>query len=456
MTRKVFQPHPYQREILQHQLGLARGATFAGMGTGKTVSTLTAIDALQWDGMGPALVLAPKRVAASTWPDEAAKWEHLAGMEVQPILGEEATRRAALRNTNAGVFAINYDNIPWLRETLGKTRWPFAMVVADESTRLKKFRLRQGGVRAKAIGQVAHSAFVDRWQNLTGTPVPNGLSDLWGQTWMIDGGERLGHTFDAFDKRWFYSGYDKVKRPHDHAMQQIQDKIRDVCLTVQGLPVDVPIFNNILVDLPQRARALYKDMEATFYAMISATTEVEAFSAAAKSQKLLQLANGAVYTDDKGAWSETHTAKLDALESVIEEAAGASVLVAYHHRSDLTRLRRAHPKARVLDADPNTIRDWNAGKIPILLAHPASAGHGLNLQDGGNILCFFAIDWNLEHYAQIIERIGPMRQKQAGHNRPVFVHHILAKDTIDELVLERLTSKASVQETLLEAMRRRS
>ena len=223
-------------------------------------------------------------------------------------------------------------------------------------------------------------------------------------------------------------------------------------MTVKGLPVDAPIVNIIPVELPPRAREAYRDMAKTFFSMLSAVVGVEAATAAAKSTKLLQMTNGAVYDEQKN-WHEIHDAKIQALESIMEEAAGAPVMVAYHWRHDLVRLRKAFPYARELDNDPQTIRDWNAGKIRMLIAHPQSAGHGLNLQDGGNILAFFGVDWNLEYHDQIIERIGPMRQKQAGHDRPVFLHYILAADTLDYQVLDRLIHKRSVQDVLMEALR---
>lgn len=188
---------------------------------------------------------------------------------------------------------------------------------------------------------------------------------------------------------------------------------------------------------------------------LSETTEVEAFNAASKTMKCLQLASGSVYTDDQGNWQAVHDLKLQALESIIEEACGMPVLVAYHFKSDLERLQKAFPSGKHLDKDPKTIHDWNAGKIPCLFAHPASAGHGLNLQDGGNILVFFSHWWDLEQYQQIIERIGPTRQAQAGHDRPVYIYHIIAKNTIDSVVMERRDSKREVQELLMEAMKRR-
>lgn len=215
-----------------------------------------------------------------------------------------------------------------------------------------------------------------------------------------------------------------------------------------------PLVENVIgVDLPPVARRHYRELEKEMFTTLASGHEVEAFSAAALTQKCLQCANGAMYVDDKGSYQEVHDAKIEALKSVVEEAAGAPVLVAYHFKSDLARLARAFPQGRALDADPGTISAWNAGKIPILFAHPASAGHGLNLQDGGNIIVFFGLWWNLEEHAQVIERIGPTRQAQSGHNRSVFVHHIVAQGTVDELVLARLKTKASVQSLLLEAMK---
>jgi SNF2 family DNA or RNA helicase len=195
-------------------------------------------------------------------------------------------------------------------------------------------------------------------------------------------------------------------------------------------------------------------METDMFAQL-AENEVEAANAAVRTQKLLQITNGALYVGEDGKWETIHNAKLDALESIIEEANGAPVLVAYNFKHDLERLQMRFRQGRVLDADPDTIRDWNAGRVPILFAHPASAGHGLNLADGGNILAFFGVNWNLEEHMQIIERIGPMRQKQAGHDRPVLIYPILARGTVDEVVMERLSSKRSIQEVLLEAMKRR-
>lgn len=448
-----FIPHDYQEDIMGWIAQRRRCAIWAPMGGGKTVSTLTALERLSVvEDVYPALVLAPLRVAKTTWPEEVLKWNELKHLRVSVISGTPKQReKAAL--ADADVYTTNYDNLVWLREFFGDD-WPFKTVVSDEMTRLKSFRLRQGGARARALGQVAHSA-VHRFIGLTGTPSPNGLKDLWGQMWFIDQGQRLGRTFAAFEQRWFRKGYDGFSLvPYDHAQTEVQELLRDVCLTVTGLSVDEPIVSPVCVDLPASVMSIYRSMEKKFYAEVEGNV-VEAANAAVKTQKLLQLANGTLYVDDEGNWEEVHSGKLDALESVVEEANGAPVLVAYNFRHDLERLRRNFPKARVLDTDPDTIRAWNAGEIPILLAHPASAGHGLNLADGGNIIAFYGVNWNLEEYMQIIERIGPMRQKQAGHDRPCLVYPILARGTMDEVVMERLASKRSVQDVLLEAMKRK-
>lgn len=469
-ARIAFIPREYQKLIIDQQLDLPRCATWAGMGLGKTVSTLSTLDTLFLAGAEtkPALVLAPLRVATSTWPDEAKKWDHLRSIEVQPIAGTQAQRRAALLNRNASVFTINYDNLPWLRETLGE-EWPFGAVIADESTRLKSFRLKQGSVRARALATIAHTKIM-RWINLTGTPSPNGLQDLWGQQWFIDAGQRLGRSYEGFKQRWFQSlpggaGYQQIV-PLAHARAQIEDKLRDVCLSLDArdyFDLDDPIVTVVEVELPERARRVYTEMERELFTSFDGH-DFEAFNAAARTQKCLQLASGAIYKDPvvdgeesprAREYVDVHDAKLQALESIIEEAAGMPVLVAYHFQSDLARLLKAFPKGRALDASPQTIRDWNAGKIPVLFAHPASAGHGLNLQDGGNTLVFFSHWWDLEQHQQIIERIGPTRQVQAGYDRPVFIYHIIARDTLDETVMARRDSKRTLQDLLLEAMKRR-
>lgn len=453
---QLFTPRPYQTMIRDHILDVPRCAIWAGMGMGKTTSTLNALDALLLVDDAPILVLAPKRVALSTWPEETRKWEHLKDMSVMPIVGDEATRRAALR-FDSQIHTMNYENLEWLVAYWGE-RWPYRTVVSDESTKLKGFRLRQGGKRAQALGRVSHTK-IKRFIQLTGTPSPNGLVDLWGQAWFLDAGQRLGRTFSAFTQRWFTTSPDGFGiKPLPFAQAEIQDKLRDLCLTVDAkdwFDLKEPIVNNIFVDLPMKARKHYAEMEKEMFTQIDAHG-VEAFGAAARTVKCLQIANGAAYVGESNTeWKELHDAKLQALDSIVEGAAGAPILVAYHFKSDLARLVRAFPQGRPLDADPKTIRDWNAGRIPVLFAHPASAGHGLNLQDGGNIIVYFSHWWNLEERLQILERIGPTRQMQAGHDRPVFVHNIIARDTVDEMVIERCNTKREVQDILLDAMKRK-
>lgn len=456
---KPFTPRPYQELIIDHILENKRSAIWAGMGMGKTSSTLTAIDAMLLADGAPTLVLAPLRVAQQTWPDEISKWEHLSGIRISPIAGSNPKLRIAACKTPADVYTTNYENLPWLVEYYGDA-WPFRNVIADESTKLKSFRLRQGGKRAQALAQVAHSK-VNRFVELTGTPCPNSLIDLWGQMWFIDKGQRLGRSFNSFKDRWFRthpSGFGVEALPH--AQGEIQALLKDICLTVEAkdwFDLREPIVNNIYVDLPASARRVYEDLEKQMFATLDSGHELEAFNAAARTIKCLQLANGACYVgEDSKEFKEVHDLKLQALDEVLEEANGMPVLVAYHFKSDLVRLKKAFPRGRELDKNPDTLKAWNRGEIPVMFAHPASAGHGLNLQDGSNIMCFYGHWWNLEERQQIIERIGPTRQLQAGYDRPMYLHNILARNTVDEMVLERVETKAEVQDILLAAMKRKN
>jgi SNF2 family DNA or RNA helicase len=457
-----FKARDYQGAIMQFIWDHERSNVWAGMGTGKSVSSLTALQGLALVGDPfPALVLAPLRVAEATWPGEIDKWAHLNRLKLRAATGPLSQRTHLVHGRVSDIVTINYDKLPWLVEHLGDL-WPFKTVVADEATRLKSFRIKQGGSRAQALGKVAHKR-VQRWVNLTGTPAPNGLADLWGQQWFIDAGQRLGRSFKAFEDRWFAwkrtdpeDQFAKVKFLQDGAQAQIEALLADCTITVRAEDyLDLPplIENVIEVDLPPGAARHYRELQKEMFTVLEGGHEVEAFNAAAKTMKCLQAANGALYTDDSGNWKEIHDAKIEALRSVVEEAAGAPVLVAYHFKSDLARLQRAFPQGRTLGVDPAAINAWNRGQVPLLFAHPASAGHGLNLQDGGNIICFFGLWWDLEQHEQIIERIGPTRQAQSGYKRPVYVHRIVAKGTVDQMVLRRLKTKASVQSILLDAMK---
>lgn len=482
MSRRKYIPREYQGPSTQFMLDHARGNLWSFMGSGKTVATLTAIDALHLVGIetAPALVLAPKRVAQSTWVDEAAKWDHLSGMEVQPILGTATQRILALRNRNAAVFTINYENIPWLMETLNG-KWPFGRVIADESTKLKSLRISSqvsskgkefdkaagGSKRLQEIAKIAHSK-ITGWHNLTGTPSPNGLIDLWGPNWLLDRGERLGRSFESFKSRWFQSiqcGEFSKLQALPFAEEQIADRLRDITLSLKAEDYfDLKDAVKIRVDcnLSDRAMGIYRDMAKKMYVELEGDA-VEAFNAASKTAKCHQIANGAMYLEhdvlddhhpNAKRWKEVHDDKILALQSIAEDWNGSPILVAYHFKSDLARLQKAFPKGRQLDDNPKTIRDWNKGKIPMLFAHPASAGHGLNLQDGGHILVYFSVHWNMEEHMQIFERLGPIRQFQAGYERLVYVYYLLAKQTVDEDIMDRLDGKCSVQESLRNAVRR--
>jgi SNF2 family DNA or RNA helicase len=454
---KPFTARPYQKLIIDHILENKRCAIWAGMGMGKTSSTLTAVSDLLLVDDRKTLVLAPKRVAQSTWLEEADKWQHTNHLRMEFIGGTPREREAALKRP-ADIYTTNYEQVPWLVEYWGN-KWPYQRIVADESTKLKGFRLRQGGKRAQLLNKVAHH-HCDEFIELTGTPSPNGLQDLWGQMYFIDKGARLGRSYDAFKSRWFRTGHNGFGlEPLPHTQAEIQALLADICLTVEAkdwFDLKEPIVSNVYVDLPARARKAYEELEKQMFTELDCGSEVEAFNAASRTIKCLQLANGALYTDETGSkWADMHDLKLQALDEVIEEASGMPVLVAYHFKSDLVRLKKAFPKGRALDQNPQTIKDWNEGKIPVLFAHPQSAGHGLNLQDGGNILVFFGHWWNLEERLQIIERIGPTRQLQAGHDRPMFIYNIIARDTVDEMVIERVETKREVQDILLAAMKRR-
>lgn len=465
IERRDYTPHGYQGLIENHILGHARCAIWSFMGSGKTVSTYTALDKLYLCGeTHPTLVIGPLRVARDTWPNEVRKWNHLSGMSVMSVVGSEVERRMALRH-DCNIYTTNFENVKWMVDHFGE-RWPFRTVVWDESTRLSGFRLKQGTQQARAMGRVAHTK-IKRFIELTGTPAPNGLQKLWGQLWFIDAGQRLGRTYESFKQRWFQTSYDGFGlAPLPFAQEQIQDLIRDVCMSVDAkdwFDLDEPIVTNVYVDLPPKARIKYREMEKTMFTQIE-DRNCEAFGAAARTSKCLQMANGAVYVDPDAdsdvhprskEWREVHDVKLQALDSIVEETNGATLMVVYEFKSDLARLRKAYPKGVVL-GDRDGEMAFKAGNATIGFAHASSLGHGVDgLQNVCYTIVFFGHNWNLETFMQIIERIGQVRQIQAGFNRSVFIYHIIARDTVDEDVMARRESKRSVQEILLESAKRR-
>lgn len=467
MTRRAYLPRAFAPLAMDHFNQQDRCALWAKPGMGKTILTLTHLDVLHnvWGEDRPTLVLAPLRVARDTWATEAGKWEHLRGLEVVPIVGDAKTRKAALRK-DAPVYTTNYETLPWLIDTLG-SRWPFATVVADEAVRLKGFRLQQGTQRAQALGKMAHTQ-VKRFIQLTGTPASNGLKDLWGQMWFLDAGRRLGRTYSAFESRWF--AYKRVvdaisKKPGivpvilPNAHEEIHERLADLCLTLDPkdwFDLKDPIINVIEVELPKSARIKYREMERELFTMIDGK-EIEVFNAAALSNKCLQMANGAAYLEAErygaGAWIEMHREKLDALQELMDATGDDPLLVSYEFKSDLARIQREWPDALdlSLEADLSLAKQ---GKGKLWVGHPASIGEGIDgLQEHCNTIVFFGQTWRLDLHDQIIERVGPMRQMQAGKDRNVFVHYIVARGTVDQVVVARRDGKRSVQDLLMEYMK---
>ncbi len=439
-----FVPRKYQEIAIKKIKEKPRYALFLGMGLGKTSSVLQACVELDtW----PVLVIAPLRVADTTWPDEVDKWDNFSHLRVVPITGTAKQREVAV-NLEAEIYTTNYENLEWLVEHYGK-KWPFKTVVADELSKLKGFRLRQGTKRARALARVAFTC-VDRFIGLTGTPSPNGVKDLWGQMWFLDKGDRLGRTYSIFIERWFRVGYDGYSvEALPHAADEIQTAISDLCLSIhtsEYFDVKEPIVNKIYVDLPISSRSVYKEMERNMLVELN-KVDIESPNAAALTNKCLQIAQGFLYDENKVVHL-IHDQKLQALDEIIEEVQ-SPLLVVYTFKSDLKRLKERYKQGVDITSDPKNISKWNKGKIPLMFLHPASAGHGISLQDGGHHIVFYGHNWNLEEYLQVIERIGPVRQLQSGYDRNVFIHHIIAKDTIEERVMERLETKKSVQEILL-------
>lgn len=444
------------------------------MGSGKTSVILTAletIDVLSGDAY-PALALGPLRVARKVWREEVVKWHHTERVTVANAIGNPAQRTEAL-NSNAQLTTINYENVDWLVKHYRGKPWPFKTIIADESRKLKGFRLKQGGTMTAALGSVAWHPNVAHFIQATGTPSPNGLKDLWGQLWFLDKGKRLGDSYKAFEERWF--GYkrltDALGKNHVQAVIQkgadveIMDRVRDLCLSIDlrdWIDIKKPVFVRVSVDLPAPARKLYKEMARDLFIRIDGH-EIEAFHAAAKLTKLLQIANGAVYLDPDvendedpraRAFKVVHDAKIEGLQSIIEEVGDAPIICAVQFKSDIARILKAIPGSRLLKTEKDE-DDFKAGLIPVLIAHPKSAGHGIDgFQNVCNVIVFFGHWWDLELRQQIIERIGPTRQMQAGRDVPTFVYDIVVEDSIDEDVLLRHESKRSVQDILLEATKR--
>lgn len=462
MTQAKWKPRPHQVPMMQFLLKHMRGNLFAGMGAGKSSAILQLIDWLLMANRltGRALIITPLRVAEITFPEEIQKFR-FPRIHMSLVLGDKAARQQALRDTKANVFVINWDNIQWLADELGEDfAGYFEMVVCDESTKLAGYRQRAGSKRAAVLAKIAHK--VPYWYNMTGTPGAGGLLSLWGQHWFIDGGEALGTSFKSFTQRYFWQEfadqYHTVLVPSALADKEIREKMAETSVYIdpaEWFGTDEPVIRDVEVRLPVRARKIYDQVEEELFAELAAG-DIEAHNAAGRSNKCLQIAGGACYlTDANGdatdVWEEIHAAKLDALDQIIEEANGEPVLVAYNFKHEKDRILKRFKQARELDK--KAVTDWNKGRVPVLVAHPASAGHGLNLQDGGRIMVYYSMGWNLEHTLQVLERIGPVRQMQAGHPRTVFVYRIIASKTVDEVVMKRSDKKRGVMQSLLDYWR---
>jgi SNF2 family DNA or RNA helicase len=413
------------------------------MGLGKTVSTLTAVaDLLETKSIKKVLVIAPLRVANSVWVQEAHKWTHTNHLSIFRVLGDQKTRLKALHH-DSEVYVINRENVPWLVNHYGK-KWPFDMVVVDESSSFKN----AGSQRFKAMKKIL--PFVEYIALLTGTPSPNGLLDLWSQCYLVDYGHSLGRTMTAYKQRFFeqdYMGYSFT--PRKGAQNQIEKLIQPYSLSMQTadyleLPNRIDLIEEI--ELPPKILTNYKLFERDLFIDFEGH-QVEAINAAVLANKLLQYSNGAMYVDEYKNWAELHTAKLDALAELIEQN-DENILVAYNYRSDLERLQARFPSSVVMDKNDDTITDWNQGKIKLLLAHPQSAGHGLNLQQGGQLIIWFSLCWSLEYYQQFNARL--YRQ---GQTKPVRIVHLVVKDTIDERVMKVINEKDATQKRLITALR---
>lgn len=441
-------PHGYQEFCIGWLRDHDAAALLLDMGLGKTLITLTAITDMQTLGfdLGKILVIAPLMTAKHVWPTEIAKWDHTRNLTCSLVLGTASEREGALRR-NADVYVTNRENVQWLADHYGPSRWPFETVVVDE---LSSFKNRQAK-RFKALRKMRPRT--KRLWGLTGTPAPNGLMDLWAEMNLVDMGERLGRHIGPYRERYFTPGqrsghvvYNWAPKPG--AEDAIYAKLADVAVSMRARDVlNLPgrVDNTVEVELPDMDA--YRAFERDKVAELSGS-EITAASAATVANKLLQWACGAVY-DDVGEAVEVHRAKIDALAGILDEAQGQPVLAFYAFRHDLARITAAFPHAEVLGArSGDLVERWNRGEVPLLLAHPQQAGHGLNLQAGGHIVVWFGLTWSLEAYQQANARLD--RQGQAD---TVIVHHLVAKGTVDGRVMDVLAGKATLQDAMMDALR---
>lgn len=445
-----FKAHDYQKRMIDLVIKKPRLGLFLSMGMGKTVITMTAIQELMYDRfqVSRVLVIAPKRVAEDTWTREHAKWDHLKALRISKVLGSARQRVRALE-AEADVYVTGRDNVIWLIKYYQHLRrWPFDMIVIDELSSFKNPQAKRFRALRKVMPLVA------RVVGLTGTPSPNGLMDLWAEIYLLDQGERLGNTLGAYREKYFRpgarNGYVVYKwEPFRNAQKEIEDKINDICISMSAadyLTMPKRIDNVIPVQLSPEEAEAYKRMERDQLLRIEGD-DITALNAAAVMTKLLQIANGNVYTTE-GKTVKIHEAKLEALAEIVDTT-DSPVLVFYSYKHDLSAVRSRIKGARVLETEED-IADWNGGKVRVLLAHPASVGYGLNLQDGGHVIVWYGLTWSLELYQQANARL--YRQ---GQEKPVIIHHLIALGTVDEDVMAALRNKNTDQAALLAALKER-
>ena len=441
-----YNPHEYQDYATDFVLAHPISGLILDMGLGKSVITLTALWDLILDSFdtGRVLVVAPKRVAEDTWPKELAKWDHLDGLSYSLVLGSEKQRREALQK-RAFIYIINRENVTWLVEN---HKWDFDTLVIDELSSFKSAKAQ----RFKALKRIR--PLVKRVIGLTGTPVPNSLIDLWPEIYLLDMGQRLGRFIGGYRDRFFLP--DKRNReivysykPREGAEETIYRLISDICISMKAsdhLQMPELISNRVEVHMSEKEQTLYDKFRQDMVLKLP-DGELDAVNAATLSGKLLQMANGAVYGDERKVL-QIHDRKLDALEDIIEAANGKPLLVAYWYQHDRDRIKARFDVREI--CTPNDITDWNDGKISVALLHPASGGHGLNLQDGGSTLVWFGLTWSLELYQQMNARLWRQGQKST-----VVIQHIVTADTHDDDVLRALERKDMGQAALIEAVKAR-
>lgn len=418
-------------------------------GLGKTVSTLMAIESLIYDRLEvkKVLLIAPKKVAESTWSQEASKWAQTRNLRISQVLGSVKDREHALQ-VDADIYVMNRENVIWLCDKYKGKPLPFDMLVIDESSSFKN-------PQAKRFKALKRHTF-DRVVLLTGTPAPNTLMDLWPQIYLLDKGERLGRTITEYRRRYFRPDKTNGHVVFSYALipgadSQIYGRITDICMSLKAkdyLTLPDRIDNVIEVVMSDSEKEKYKTMEKEHVLGLGQENEISALNAASVANKLLQMANGYVY-DDEGNLVHIHDQKIDRLKELVDVNEGKPMLVFYNYKHDLAAIKEAFPKATEL-SDDNDVADWNQGKIQMLLAHPASAGYGLNLQAGGHIIVWYGLTWSLEQYQQANARLH-----RQGQTEPVIVHHLVTKGTMDEQVMRSLSRKEESQDALLEAIKYR-